>query len=51
MNIKDLIKHPEGRRLEFKGELPEKCRFGKDHCSFCKRCGRRALYWHKQQSS
>ena len=39
MNIKDLIKHPEGRRLEFKGELPENADLAKTIVAFANDAG------------
>lgn len=45
MNIKEILKQPEGRRLEFKAELPEHSDLAKTVVAFCKRCGRRIVCW------
>lgn len=39
MNIKDLIKQPEGRRLEFKSELPKNADLAKTIVSFANDAG------------
>ena len=39
MNIKELIQQPEGRRLEFKGELPENADLAKTIVSFANDAG------------
>lgn len=39
MNIKELIKQPEGRRLEFKSELPENADLAKTIVAFANDAG------------
>lgn len=39
MNINDIIKQPEGRRLEFKAELPENADLAKTIISFANDAG------------
>ena len=39
MNIKEIIKQPEGRRLEFKGELPENADLAKTIVAFANDAG------------